>query len=560
MQERTFPFLKRQQNTNSLGILKHFQVESLLGEGGMGYVFEAIDLQLQRPVALKVIKPRLALKKENRQRFLREARSLASIRHENVVTIYDVGIENNFPFLAMELMEGETLASRLCDNNGQTCVNEVLLIARQICMGLSAAHRVNIVHRDIKPTNIWLQAPDSAVRILDFGLSRGDQSSLSRYGTLMGTPRYISPEQVRGEPVDGRCDLYAVGVILYEMLSGQRPHDESTVPKQLAAVAAIRAKPLKQLKPELPSELTNLVDALLEKQRENRPENADQVIQSLDEIVGPTLSLAHRFGLSQQTSVFTSRRKTLNWLGEPVPWMLGALLLPGMITFASLLGNSTPTILGQPAIQDSVAEIEKEYPVFTRRELDVKTASAGLVNDSIFSVRSDGLRPANEFVNVSFQPTQFREVAIFRFSLDELEKTDSCVDAMLTFTLKGGSTASGERTLEVYVDTNGLPNNEIETIANLRRLIQDAKLQLLGKWTFANPGFSNNGRVDAIRFSSSELIELIRNKPSNEISIFLWRVDASNAQTHIYSDPNQPKTLPKLWIQSVADEEIASAR
>jgi eukaryotic-like serine/threonine-protein kinase len=202
-------------------IISHFEVREALGSGGMGVVYRAHDTRLGRAVALKFLLPHYNLDASAKARFLREAHAAAALDHPNLCAVYEIGTsDDGWLFLAMALYEGETLRARLT-RDGPIPVHEALEIARQIAEGLQAAHAAGIVHRDLKPGNLML-LPDGTARILDFGLAKARDQTLSETGARFGTVSYMSPEQVRGEKVDGRADLWALGVVLYEMLTGRK--------------------------------------------------------------------------------------------------------------------------------------------------------------------------------------------------------------------------------------------------------------------------------------------------------------------------------------------------
>jgi eukaryotic-like serine/threonine-protein kinase len=202
--------------------ISHFDVREVLGAGGMGVVYRAHDKQLGRAVALKFLLPHYNLDASAKARFQREAHAAAALDHPNLCTVHEVGTtERGWLFLAMSLYDGETLRARL-KRDGCLPVSEGLEIARQIAEGLHAAHAAGVVHRDLKPGNVML-LPDGTVRILDFGLAKARDQSMSETGEHFGTVSYMSPEQVRGDKVDGRADLWALGVLMYEMLTGRKP-------------------------------------------------------------------------------------------------------------------------------------------------------------------------------------------------------------------------------------------------------------------------------------------------------------------------------------------------
>src|SRR5436190_7540155 len=194
-----------------------YQVIEQLGEGGMGVLFLARDPRLDRTVAIKVLS---ASDQELRERFGREARSAAALKHQHIVTIYDVGEDGERPFIAMEYVDGETVAE-LIRRRPALDVTGRLDLMLQLCEGLAYAHRAGIIHRDIKPANIMI-AGDGTLKILDFGLARilnDTNSGLTRVGAVLGTPHYMSPEQVEGGAIDARSDIFAVGLVLYELLT-----------------------------------------------------------------------------------------------------------------------------------------------------------------------------------------------------------------------------------------------------------------------------------------------------------------------------------------------------
>ncbi|HVK07726.1 MAG TPA: serine/threonine-protein kinase, partial [Gemmataceae bacterium] len=193
-----------------------------LGSGGMGVVYEAEDEWLHRRVALKVLRTDLPSEQRARDRFLREARAMAAVDDDHVVHIYQVGEQDGRPYMAMQLLEGETLESRL-RREPRLPPREAARIGREIALGLAAAHAKGLVHRDVKPSNVWLEAPTGRVKLLDFGLALlRNGADLTTSGFVIGTPTYMSPEQARGEDLDGRTDLFSLGAILYQMTTGAR--------------------------------------------------------------------------------------------------------------------------------------------------------------------------------------------------------------------------------------------------------------------------------------------------------------------------------------------------
>jgi serine/threonine protein kinase/WD40 repeat protein len=278
-------FLRPAQAPDELGRLGGYRVLRLLGQGGMGAVFLAEDPHLERQIALKVMGPGLAAQPEARRRFLREAKATAKLRDDHVVAIYQVGEDNGMPFLAMEYLEGESLESRL--RPGEPMPLAMLIrVAREITHGLAAAHAKGLVHRDIKPGNLWLEAPHGRIKILDFGLARGnvEDAQLTQSGTILGTPAFMAPEQARGERADARSDLFSLGCVLYRLCTGRLPFEGPTVMSVLTALATKDPTPVRQCNPDLPEALGRLVMRLLAKEAADRPASAQVVLQDLQTI------------------------------------------------------------------------------------------------------------------------------------------------------------------------------------------------------------------------------------------------------------------------------------
>ncbi len=248
----------------------------------MGKVYQAEDSKLQRVVALKVMHPTMTAQPSCRERFLREARSMAAVRNDHIATIYEVSEAGDVPYLAMEFLQGQTLESWLKTGESPS-LKDVLRIGGEIAAGLAAAQTRGLIHRDIKPANLWLEAPNSRVKILDFGLARPveNNSGLTEIGDILGTPNYMSPEQARGEQVDGRSDLFSLGIVLYQLCTRQLPFQGKSITAVLTALAVNQPPPIRDLSPHVPPALADLVMHLLEKDPARRPQSATLVIGRL---------------------------------------------------------------------------------------------------------------------------------------------------------------------------------------------------------------------------------------------------------------------------------------
>ncbi len=259
--------------------ISHYKILSKLGEGGMGEVWKAEDLNLERQVALKFLASHLIADPEIHKRFQREAKAAASLSHPNICYVHEIDEVDGRAFLAMELVEGEGLEDRI--EQGPLPLNEALDLARQAAEGLQAAHDKGIVHRDIKPGNIRITA-DGRAKILDFGLALlTEGSKLTKLDTRVGTVAYMSPEQAQGAEVDHRSDIWALGCLLYEMVSGQRPFKGQYDQALLYEIVGEEPEPLTGLRTAVPVELEFIANKCLEKQAVNRYQTAREVMVDL---------------------------------------------------------------------------------------------------------------------------------------------------------------------------------------------------------------------------------------------------------------------------------------
>jgi len=272
-----------------------YEVIAPLGAGGMGEVYRARDSRLNRDVAIKVVPPSVSENPEARARFERESRAVAAISHPNILTIYDVGQSNGHPYAVMELLEGETLGARIA--LGPVPARKAVDIAAQIARGLAAAHDKQIAHRDLKPENVFL-TPTGGVKILDFGLARStaEQSELTRAesptlapatapGTVLGTVGYMSPEQVRGEPTDHRTDIFSLGCVLYEMLTGHRAYRRDTAAETMSAILRDDPPDPGTFNVNVPPAVLRTLRRCLEKRSQERFESARDLAFALESSV-----------------------------------------------------------------------------------------------------------------------------------------------------------------------------------------------------------------------------------------------------------------------------------
>ena len=266
-----------------------YRVETLLGEGGMSSVFRAHHEMMDKPVALKWLRPELSQRPEAKDRFLREARASARIKHPNVVDVHDVGVHDGALFLVMELLEGESFAQLI--QRGNISIPQALRLLIGAMEGVAFAHENGIVHRDIKPENIFVVRnrvyPDGIAKILDFGISKlandaSGSANLTKTGHTVGTPEYMSMEQMTGEAdVDGRADVYSFGVLLYRALTGTTPFSGETFAAIAVKVATSAPIPPRQLRPDLPASLEQVVMKAMARQRDQRFPSMRALIDAL---------------------------------------------------------------------------------------------------------------------------------------------------------------------------------------------------------------------------------------------------------------------------------------
>lgn len=299
-------FLLPPGHPEMLGRIGRYEIERLIGSGGMGIVLKGFDTELHRVVAIKVLKPHLAHNGAARRRFAREAQSAAAVVHEHVIPIHDVLTDGETPYLVMQFVPGQSLQARV-DERGPLETKEVLRIARQAAAGLAAAHAQGVVHRDVKPANILLEESVERVLISDFGLARTvDDATLTRTGVVAGTPHYMSPEQATGQPVDQRSDLFSLGSSIYFMCTGRPPFRAEHALAILNRICNDPHRPVDEVNSDVPAELAEVVDRLLSKNPADRFRDAHEVERQLEAILVQLQS-------GQRSSRIRWRRTWLRW-------------------------------------------------------------------------------------------------------------------------------------------------------------------------------------------------------------------------------------------------------
>jgi WD40 repeat protein/tRNA A-37 threonylcarbamoyl transferase component Bud32 len=277
--EQALTFLAPPRETGTLGRLDHYDVLEVVGRGATGVVLKARDSKLQRIVALKVLLPRLAASRPARERFVREAQATAAVRDDHVIAIHAVSDDGPLPFLVMEYISGVTLDDRI--SKGRVELTDILRIGLQVASGLAAAHAQGLVHRDIKPANILLENGVQRVKITDFGLARAAADSSTEHGVIAGTPLFMAPCQTRGEPSTERSDLFSLGAVLYAVCTGRSPFGGDTTAAILRSVCEDTPRPIREVRPDIPDELSDLIGKLLAKEPADRYGSAREVADLL---------------------------------------------------------------------------------------------------------------------------------------------------------------------------------------------------------------------------------------------------------------------------------------
>jgi serine/threonine-protein kinase len=321
-----------------------YQVQKHIGEGGMAHVYKAFDPSINRTVALKILKAEHCADQEHNNRFLREGKAAGALTHPNIVTIYDVGSLEGAPYIMMELLEGESLGDIL-QQGRRLPMKTILRIAIQLAKAMDYAHARGIVHRDLKPDNIILGADGESVKITDFGIARIDGSpghETTQVGMMLGTPRYMSPEQASGGSVDGRSDLFAVGVIMYEMITGQKAFDAESLATLIMQIVQKNPVPIRQITADAPTGLQKIVNKLLQKKPERRFQSGKELQEAL---------------LRELSSVQLHEDEQRGYLPLQVKWtaIMGAVVAVAMAVASILVFRAQSDALTRQAVDSGMS-------------------------------------------------------------------------------------------------------------------------------------------------------------------------------------------------------------
>jgi eukaryotic-like serine/threonine-protein kinase len=359
--------------------IAHYHILKRIGAGGMGEVYLATDMSVGRNAALKVLPSHVSTSVERLRRFEQEARALAGLNHPNIMTIYEVGADDSRRYIASELIEGETLRQRLA--RGRIELSKAIDVASQVATALAAAHSAGVIHRDIKPDNIMLR-PDGYVKVLDFGIAKLAEGELPRRvpeyeglksvethaGAILGTVRYMSPEQASDGTVDGRADIWSVGVVLYEMLSGSSPFSGDTPREVLSTICEQQVTPLRE---DTPAELRQIVTRTLAKNPEQRYQNAN-------ELLGALKAFQRQLEFAEELKQAGAFRPWMRWVQWPTAVTV-ALLAAVFVLMVSLFFSRNAAV--KPLQEKSIAVLP--FVSLSQNEQDAYLADG--IQDEILS-------------------------------------------------------------------------------------------------------------------------------------------------------------------------------
>jgi len=549
--------------------LAHYRIEERIGGGGMGVIYRAVDTRLERVVAVKFLTSRLTGNEQAKDRFLQEARAASAIDHPNICTIYEIGeAEDGELYLVMAYYEGKTL-SELLRERGPLPVDEALDVVRQTLTGLARAHEAGIVHRDIKPGNLML-TPYDDVKILDFGLAKlTGRLDLTQTGFVHGTAAYMAPEQARGQRTDHRCDVWATGVVLYEMLAGRAPFRAENPAAILYAVVNEEPEPVTSFRPDVPPEVENMLAAAMQKEPDFRYQTARDFLADLE---GPPPSFS-----SPPTLAFPRP-------GKPAP-VRSILVLP----FSNVSGENDWDYFSDGLTDEVITDLSgiESLRVISRTSAmqlkgsakDIRTIGRELsvqyILEGAIRIRGDALRLTAKLVDAG------RDVNIWadKFSgeLDDVLEIQEQLSRQIVGALKIKLTPGEEERLaerpigdahafecylrakqeilqytEEALDRALLYLDEAERIVGRNVLVLSARGQAL--WQYVNAGISGDRKlVERARDCARQILELEPDSPHGHRLTGLIAVSEGNPQDAVRhlklalaKDPNDSDTL--AWL------------
>jgi serine/threonine protein kinase len=487
-----------------------YEILGKLGQGAMGEVFRARDPVLNREVAVKRITAGLDADETVKKRFRREMEAAAKLAHPNIITVYEAGLEGEQLFMAMELLDGMDLKHALASR--AMTLDEKLGVALQICEGVALAHSHEIVHRDLKPANIHI-LPSGKVKIMDFGLARFSGSEMTSTGMVMGTPHYMSPEQVKGQKADAHSDVFALGCVFYELLSGKKPFDAESMHGVLFKIMQEDPVPLREAAPATPEPVAHVVEKALAKNPVDRFANASELLAALRQarrsLAGrssahldhpvPVPAPGHPARKPGERGTHSSRSAPARPPKSSSPWVLGVVLVLGL---AVVIGGGWAlrrAVLGHPAPPPASAPLPDglaRKAVDSQVELARRRLDAGQFSDAVTE--------AEQALKLDPQNAAAREIA------DEAGLARKAIDQAATALREAVASGQRDRVAGAAFDLMKLDpaNAEAEKAATAagaafrprteeaRRLSQDARREAEAAGSIGTPAFSTGAGLD----------------------------------------------------------------
>ena len=376
-------------DTSTMERLGRYQIREIIGEGAMACVYRAFDPEINRSLAIKLLKAQLRLDGEYRNRFLREAKGAGVLSHPNIVTVFDVGEDQGHPYIAMELVEGQTLAEALKARQALS-TRDIVEIGIQLARALDYAHKKGIVHRDVKPGNVLRLTDSNTIKVADFGICRidgsdtGDATQQTQIGNVLGTPHYMSPEQVVGEKVDSRSDLFSAGVVLYQLLTGHLPFEGDTLISVAYKITKTDPPSLDKVRGDLPLSLRRIIERALKKQPEKRFQSGEEFAQALQ-------------GVARELDEEGQKKGRTRGIPMAVRW---ALTMAGVVAVTMTI---TATILYKQqyaAMMDQVKDYGGSLAKFTATQNAVPLLSEDWAAMDVFVQEALGRQQNFSYMNV----------------------------------------------------------------------------------------------------------------------------------------------------------------
>ena len=403
-----------------------YSIERELGRGGMGVVLLARDVALDRPVAIKLLPPALAARPDARERFLREARTAAGLSHPNIVPIHLVEAHGDLVFFVMGYVDGETLRERV-ERSGPLTPRLAMKLMQEVAWALGYAHQRGVIHRDVKPDNIMIERATDRAMVTDFGIALGVGDAGQSGGLVMGTARYMSPEQACGEPVDGRSDLYSLGATAFFALTGRAPFEAANLPAILVRQVSEPAPAVDTIRPEVPGKLAALIDRCLQKAPGDRFQSGDDLARVVGEARGrefraPPLVRAFIRNAQVSTMVFVAlalANQTVSASRSGVSISIGGPGIIGFILFCQLVlvarrllrdgytfEDIRAALLAEAQVQAEEADVIKQRKLFRRLDSLWYRLWAGKVGRWFFRASGIGLKPSSRRALAGVEPTE----------------------------------------------------------------------------------------------------------------------------------------------------------